>query len=354
MKGKGVIKFLISIAVIVAIVIVAGIKIKKTYNEFMDEYRGVETVAGNEGTVEEVTVEIPTGATVKEAAKILENAGVIKYKLAFELRIKETKYKDSIQPGTFTLNTGMNVMDIIKTICYVEGTKEVVEKLTIPEGYSLEQIAAACEEKGICTKQEFLSEARYYSEVGIELPFEVGSGVKYDLQGFLFPATYDIYEDTTAKSLIQDMVNAFNSVYTDEYKARAKELGYTDFEILTMASMVEREAMLDSERATIAGVFYNRLDEGMLMQIDPTVLYPLTDGMYDVQEVLYEDLEIDSPYNTYKYTGLPVGPICNPGKASIEAVLYPEEHNYLYYHTTDANDGSHVFTETYEEHIDTQ
>lgn len=350
MKDKGIIKFLITIAIIVVVIIVAVIKVKSVYDGFMEEYKGTVSYEGDT-----VTVEIPKGASVKQTAQILKDAGVIKYKLAFELRIKETKYKDSIQPGTFTLTSGMNVMDMIKTISFVEDTKQVSDKLVVPEGYSLEQIAAACEKQGICAKQDFLSTARYYKDNGVELPFEVdNAGVEYELQGFLFPATYDIYDDTTAESLINDMVNAFNSVYTDEYKARAKELGYTDFEILTMASMVEREAMLDSERATIAGVFYNRLKEDMLMQIDPTVLYPLTDGMYDKQEVLYEDLELDSPYNTYKYVGLPVGPICNPGKASIEAVLYPEEHNYLYYHTTEANDGSHVFTETYEEHIDTQ
>ncbi len=351
MNGKGIIKFLIIIGVIVAVVIFAGVKIKKTYDGFMDEYKGTdETTDG-----EDVTVEIPKGATIKEAAQILKDAGLIEYKLAFEMRIKESKYKDSLQPGTFTLNTGMNLMDMIKVLCYVEGTKEVVDKLIVPEGYSLEQIAAACEKQGICTAQEFLSEARYYKDLGIELPFAVdNSGVKYELQGFLFPATYDIYSDTTAKSLIQDMINAFNAVYTDEYKAKAKELGYTDFEILTMASIVEREAKLESERATIAGVIYNRLEIDMPLQMCPTVLYPITDGMYDKEEVLYDDLEIESNYNTYKNAGLPVGPICNPGKASIEAVLYPEKHNYLYYHTTGDADGSHVFTETYEEHIDTQ
>lgn len=350
MNLKSIIRFLIIIGALILVVLFAKKKIVKEYNSFMDEYKGSETTAG-----EDVTIEIPQGATVKMTAQILKDAGLIDHKLAFQLRIKETKYKDSIQPGTFTLNTGMCMIDMIKAITYVEGMREVVDRLVVPEGFSLEQIADACEKQGICSAQEFLSEARYYSETGIELPFEVdNAGVRYELQGFLFPATYDIYSDTTAKTLIEEMVNTFNQVYTDEYKARAKELNLTDFEVLTMASMVEREAMLESERATIAGVFYNRLEEGMLMQIDPTVLYPLTNGMYDVDQVLYEDLELDSPYNTYKYTGLPIGPICNPGKASIEAVLYPEEHNYLYYHTSDANDGSHIFTETYDEHLNTQ
>ena len=121
-----------------------------------------------------------------------------------------------------------------------------------------------------------------------------------------------------------------------------------------MASIVEREAKVAEERATIAGVINNRLDIDMPLQMCPTVLYPLTDGMYDQSQVIYEDLEIESPYNTYKYSGLPEGPICNPGLACIEAVLYPEEHTYYYYHVGDEEAGTHIFTETYQEHVDTQ
>ena len=191
-----------------------------------------------------------------------------------------------------------------------------------------------------------------------QIPFSTGDmntdGVKYDLQGYLFPATYDIYEDTTAASLIDTMLEKFRSVYTSEYSAKAADLGYTDYQILIMASIVEREAKIDSERPIIAGVIYNRLKIDMMLQMCPTVLYPLTDGMYDKSEVTYDDLEIESPYNTYKNTGLPVGPICNPGQASIEAVLYPDENDYLYYHTSDAGDGSHIFSSTYDEHINTQ
>ena len=116
----------------------------------------------------------------------------------------------------------------------------------------------------------------------------------------------------------------------------------------------EREAKLDEERPIIAGVINNRLEQGMMLQMCPTVLYPITAGLYDKLEVTYEDLEVESPYNTYKNTGLPVGPICNPGAVSMNAVLYPEEHNYLYYHVDDEEIGNHIFTETYEEHVGTQ
>jgi UPF0755 protein len=348
MKSKG-IKVIIVLAVVVILIVLAGIKVKGMYNEFMDEYKGTDTVAG-----EDVTIVVPEGASTKSVAAILHDAGLIDYEYAFIMRVKESDYRGKIQPGTFVLNTGMNTMDMIETLCYVEPVKEVIDTLTVPEGFSVEQIAARCEEKGICTKAEFLQEA---SSGKYQLPFGndiVSSSVTYELQGYLFPATYDIFEDTTAESLINNMIDKFNSVYTYEYSNRAAELGYSDYDVLIMASIVEREAQIDSERAIIAGVIYNRLDDDMMLQMCPTVLYPLTEGMYDVTELTYDDLEIVSPYNTYKNYGLPVGPICNPGQASIEAVLYPDDNDYLYYHTSDAGDGSHIFSSTYDEHLSTQ
>lgn len=348
-NGKG-IKVIIVLVVVIALVVIGGLKIKNVYDGFMDEYKGTESASGTD-----VTIEIPEGASSKKAAAILHDAGLIKYEYAFVLRVKESEYRGRIQPGTFTLNTGMSTLEMIEDLCYVEPVKEVVDTLTIPEGYSIEQIAAKCEEHGICSADEFLNEVKNGNH---QIPFSTGDmntdGVKYDLQGYLFPATYDIYDDTTAASLIDTMLEKFQSIYTSEYSAKAAELGYTDYQILIMASIVEREAKIDSERPIIAGVIYNRLNIDMMLQMCPTVLYPLTDGMYDKTEVTYDDLEIESPYNTYRNTGLPVGPICNPGQASLEAVLYPDENDYLYYHTSDAGDGSHIFSSTYDEHINTQ
>lgn len=131
-------------------------------------------------------------------------------------------------------------------------------------------------------------------------------------------------------------------------------MNYTPYELVNRAAIVEREAKLDEERPIIAGVINNRLEQGMMLQMCPTVLYPITNGIYDKSEVTYDDLEVESLYNTYKNTGLPVGPICNPGAVSLNAVLNPTEHNYLYYHVDNAETGSHIFTETYQEHVDTQ
>lgn len=350
MKNKKGIKFVIVFGVIAILVGILGVKLKKVYDGFMEEYKGTESYVGTD-----VTVEIPQGASAKNVASILHDAGLIDYEYAFVLRVKESEYRGRLQPGTFTLNTGMSTMEMIEALCYVEPVKEVLTTLTIPEGYSIEQIAAKCEQQGICTASEFLTEVESGNHAipfADQIPPE--SGRTYELQGFLFPATYDIYEDTTAASLVDAMLTKFNNVYSEGYAARAAELGYSDFEILIMASIVEREAQLAAERPVIAGVLYNRLDIDMPLQMCPTVLYPMTEGRYDVTEVTYADLEIVSPYNTYMYPGLPVGPICNPGQASLEAVLYPDDNTYLYYHTSDAGDGSHIFTETYQEHLDTQ
>lgn len=336
---------IIIIGLLVCIVLFAIVKVKSMYTGFMEEYEGTTSTYGGE----DVEVTIPKSTTIKEAAQILKDAGLIEYKLAFQLRITGSQYKNSLQPGTYTLNTGMSTMDMIKTLCYVESTREVLYTLTVPEGFTVEQIADRCQELGFCSADDFLSACK---SGDFEYPFQVGSSqVKYGLQGFLFPATYDIYADMTPKELIQKMLDKFNEIYTDEYKKKAEALGYTDFEVLTMASIVEKECKLDSDRPMVAGVFINRLNADMPLQVDPSVLYVVTNGQYNQAELTYDDLEVDSPYNTYKYTGLPVGPICNPGQASIEGVLNAASHNYFYYLTSDESEGACIFNETYEGHL---
>lgn len=345
MDWRNIARPVIIIALAVCLVLFGVYKVKETYTGFMQEYEGTYSAGGGE----KIEVTIPEDTSVKEAASILKDAGLIKYKLAFQLRMTGSQYSHSLQPGTYTLTTGMSTLDMIKTLCYVESTREVKYTLTVPEGFTVEQIADRCEELGFCSAKEFL-EACKSGE--FEYPFEIPSSeVKYALQGFLFPATYDIYADMTPKELIQGMIDKFNSIYTDDFRKKAEELGYTDFEVLTMASIVEKECKLDSDRAMVAGVFINRLNDDMPLQVDPSVLYVVTDGQYNQAELSYDDLEVDSPYNTYKYTGLPVGPICNPGEASIEGVLNAVKHDYYYYLTSDESQGACIFNKTYEGHL---
>lgn len=351
---KTVIRVVKGIILLVAIVTLANMTykhIRTYYDDYMDEYKGTESTQG-----EDVTVTIPEGASVKEIAQILKDNGLINYPRAFTKRLQDSEYRGKLHGGTYTLNTGMTTLQMMAAMSPTFEEDQPVDYLVVPEGFTVEMIAARCEDQGICSATEFLNACKSVtkSDFAYLADIPAGANVNYKVQGFLFPATYDIYESTTAESLVDYMLRTFDNYYTQELQDRAAELGYSAFELVTRASIVEREAKVDSERATIAGVINNRLKAEMPLQMCPTVLYPLTDGMYDKSQVLYEDLELDSPYNTYKNAGLPVGPICNPGLACIQAVLYPEEHNYLYYHVGDEDVGTHIFTENYEDHIDTQ
>lgn len=324
---------------------------KGYYDDYMREYKGTYSFEG-----EDVEVTIPEGASAKQIASILKDEGLIKYEGAFVKRLQDSEYSGRLKSGTFTLNTGMNTLQMMEAMCPEVEYELPIATLVIPEGFTVEMIAARCEEQGICSESEFLNAVQSVTTSDFIYLADVpaGADVEYKLQGYLFPATYDIYESTTAESLVEWMLDTFEYHYSGELEARATELGYNSYDVITRASIVEREAKVDEERATIAGVINNRLAIDMPLQMCPTVLYPLTDGMYDQNQVLYEDLEIESPYNTYKYSGLPEGPICNPGVACIEAVLYPEQHSYYFYHVGDEEAGTHIFTETYEEHVDTQ
>mgnify|MGYP002767228800 FL=1 len=352
--GKTAVRIVKGIILVVAILALANLThkhLRTYYDDYMYEYKGTESREGVD-----VTVEIPEGASVKKIAEILKENGLINYPRAFTKRLQDSEYRGKLHGGTYTLNTGMTTLEMMAAMSPSYEENAPIDYLVVPEGFTVEMIAARCEEQGICSATEFLNACK--SVTRSDFPYlediPAGANVKYKVQGFLFPATYDIYESTTAESLVAWMLQTFENYYTQDLQDRAAELGYSAFEVVTRASIVEREAKVDEERPIIAGVINNRLKADMPLQMCPTVLYPLTNGMYDKSQILYEDLELDSPYNTYKNAGLPVGPICNPGIACINAVLYPQEHNYLYYHVGDEEAGTHIFTEDYEEHIDTQ
>lgn len=352
--GKTVVRIVKGIILVVAIVALANLTykhIRTYYDDYMYEYKGTESREGVD-----VTVEIPEGASVKKIAEILKKNGLINYPRAFTKRLQDSEYRGKLHGGTYTLNTGMTTLEMMAVMSPTYEEDQPIDYLVVPEGFTVEMIAARCEEQGICSATEFLNACKSVTKSDFPYLADIpaGANVNYKVQGFLFPATYDIYETTTAESLVDWMLRTFENYYTQDLQDRAAELGYTAYEVVTRASIVEREAKVDDERAIIAGVINNRLKADMPLQMCPTVLYPLTNGMYDKSQVLYEDLELDSPYNTYKNSGLPIGPICNPGIACINAVLYPQEHNYLYYHVGDEEAGTHIFTETYEDHVDTQ
>ena len=303
---------------------------------------------------EEVTFEIKQGEGLKVIAENLKEQGLIKNKIAFILKAKDMGVASSLRYGTFVLNEGAGIETLINQLTS-GGAQKATKSFTIPEGYSIEKIAVKLEEDGICSAEEFLAAVEQDYDYDFLESIPENEDIKYRLQGFLYPDTYSIYEDATAEDIVRMMLEQFGKKFNDEMRAKVAALGKSIFEVVTEASIVEREAQLAEERPIIAGVLMNRLEIDMPLQMCPTVLYPLTDGMYDVSTVTYADTEIDSPYNTYQNPGLPVGPICNPGIACLEAVLDPAEHEYLFYHTDETkNDGSHIFTKTYNEHTQTQ
>lgn len=344
---KKLIKPLIILAVIGAIIAVVASYGMGIYRDFMKDYKGDQTYQG-----EDFTLEVPMGASAESIGLLLKEHDVITYEKAFAQRVKDSQYNGKIKYGTYTITKGMTIDDMIALMS--AGDDRETLKFTIPEGYSIEMIAAKLDSEGICTKEDFLAAVEATDYDYDFLDFTKKEGTKYYLQGFLFPATYEIFVGETAHDIVNRMLKAFENNYTTEMQEKAKELGMSNYEIVTIASIIEREAKLQEERPTISGVIYNRLDINMKLQMCPTVLYPLTDGMYDVNQVLYDDLEIESPYNTYKYEGLPVGPICSPGAASLGAAVNPESHSYLFYHTDNEETGSHIFSETYEEHQSTR
>lgn len=298
-----------------------------------------------ENAGETVTVSIEQGSSTGDIADILSENGVISSKLAFLLRVNFSHYKGKLKYGDFELKEGMEFDELMKALTDGTSSQETVT-LTIPEGFSVEKIITRCVENGLSTRDEL--EAALNKSYDFEFLKYVKDreDCKYRLQGFLFPSTYEFFKTASAEDIIGTMLSEFEKQYTsltDNFTGM--------YETVTKASLIEREAKVDEERARIAGVIENRLKKNMLLQIDATVVYAVSNGEYNVDRVLYKDLETDSPYNTYKYKGLPAGPICSPGLKSIEAALKPEEHSYLYYRTdTEKKDGSHIFTETFEQH----
>ena len=312
----------------------------------------IEYNSTGKGSEETVTIEIEQGEGVWDIAEKLAEKDLITYRVVFCLKAK--MMNANLRYGKFELHKDAGLENLIEDLTK-GGAKKEEKQFTIPEGYSIEQIAVKLEKEGFCSSEEFLQavEQDYDYWFLEEVPND--SDIKYRLQGYLFPETYAIAENMTAEDIVKVMLSQFDKEFTEEMKQQAEDMGKSVFEVVTEASIIERETMIDSERETVAGVIKNRLEKGMRLEMCPTVLYPLTNGIYDKTTVSYEDTQYDSPYNTYENEGLPPGPIACPGRLSLKAALNPEEHNYLFYHTDKSkNDGSHVFTETYQEHTSTQ
>ena len=316
----------------------------------------------------EVTVSIPDGATISQIAGELKSKGLVRYETLFKFYCWASHAEKTIEPGTYTLNSRYDYHALVSNMIEASPDRAVVE-VTIPEGYECEDIFRLLEADGVCSYQDLADTAASY-EFAYDFLQEIPYGSENRLEGYLFPDTYQFYMSDDPANVIDKFLRNFDNKFTDDlYDAldalndrlaqRMRTNGFTETEItdgrlslydlITVASLVEKETAKTSESASIASVIYNRLCSKLYpcLEIDATIQYALAER----KEVLSNaDKGVISPYNTYTNAGLPAGPIANPGINSIRAALYPADTDYYFYAL--GNDGVHKFSKTYYEHQD--
>ncbi len=292
---------------------------------------------------ETVAIIIEPGLGTNAIGSILYENGIIKSADGFKLIAKLSGNDGKFKAGDYVLSASMSVDEIMGKLI-VGNTSSI--RFTIPEGLTIRETTKLLADKGMINEETFLQEIENGS-FDYKFVEYLPAGANR-LEGFLFPETYDVFATSMEHDILNRLLGQFDAVYKDEYYSRATELGYDLNQIITIASLIERETRVDSERAIVASVIYNRLNMGMALQIDATVQYALGEQK---DRLSYKDTEIDSPYNTYKVPGLPPGPICSPGEASIKAALYPESTQYVYYVLDAKMDGSHRFSKSYDEFL---
>lgn len=292
-------------------------------------------VPGNEQN--QYALKIKSGMSFDAIVKMMTAEQIIPSKRKVNWVAGILGYKNKLKAGKYDIPGGISSYQLLKLLA--QG-KAKVEWVTIPEGKPSRKIASILNEKIEADSTRFMQlvfDPAYAQKLGVAAP---------SLEGFLYPETYDFYWGMSPEDAIHVMVKQFQKKFDDDLKARVAQSGMSLLQVVTLASIIEGEAIVDSERPVISAVYHNRLKKRLLLQADPTIQYIIPDGP---RRLLKRDLEIDSPYNTYKNVGLPPGPVNNPGIASIRASLYPAQVDYLYFVAN--GDGTHTFSRTYEEHL---
>lgn len=293
--------------------------------------------AAVQGARREVVVTIPQGSSLDEIAGILYREGLIEHPRLFSLAARVLKADTKLRAGTVKLSLGQSLVELIQSL---STAKAVGLPVTIREGLVSSQIAEILSRDLSIDSADFMRsvfDSALVRQLGLSAP---------SFEGYLFPDTYFFTGSETPARIIERMVANFRVKLPTDTEARLSELGMSLNEIITLASIVEWECMISSEARVISSVYHNRLRRGMLLQADPTVAYALGKGP---SRLYLSDLRVDSPYNTYKYVGLPPGAINNPGRRSIEAALRPAQTSYLFF--VAQGDGTHAFTATFGEHL---
>lgn len=302
----------------------------------------------------EVRLVIPAGTGSAGIARLLEEHGLIRDARVFRYYLLYKQEGSRFQAGEYAMRPGMELDEIIAKMNSGDIVKEEMIRFTIPEGFTVLQIADRLSELEQFDRETFLAladskEALPGAKWAAEIPDE--PGLRHRLEGYLFPETYEMKKDSTTKDIVQRMASQLDRKLAElpsDWPDRLEQLKLSFHEMMTVASLIEREVVDDEERPLVASVIYNRMKIAMKLQIDATVQYAFDTP----KERLFEkDLQVDSPYNTYRIGGLPPGPIAAPSLKSIRAALYPAESDYLFYVTKNDGTPKHAFARTYNEHL---
>ncbi|ANE48927.1 aminodeoxychorismate lyase [Paenibacillus swuensis] len=302
---------------------------------------------------EEVKITIEQGMGSRAISDTLEKQGLIRNADLFLVYLKYRNEGSKFKAGTYAFKPGVSLDQIIDRINRGDTVKEETTRFTIPEGYTLRQIADKLALEGIADRKVFLEAAKNPDAIAPELAQTIPKGavLKFPMEGYLFPETYEFKKGSTEQDILvrmtQELKSKLEQLPADWETTMKDKRKLTFHEMLTVASLVEREVIADQERPLVAGVIYNRLADEMRLQIDATVQY-----LFDKPKarLLYKDLELESVYNTYLHSGLPPGPIANPSLASIKAAIYPEPSKFLFYVTKKDGTRTHLFAETFKQH----
>ena len=322
----------VSIAIALVVVVVgalfAGMALR---GHLYNPYKGYEGA--------EQFVVIAPGTGTAAIRRRLVDAGIIRDEVAFRAALWWTGHALALQAGEYRFDRPLAAVDVVERVARGD---VYTRRITFPEGLTIQEMAGIYESRGFGAAADFVEAAANPS------PVQALDAQAVDLEGYLFPETYTLPRAIPASRLIGMMVDRFLATYTDQWRHAAEEQGLTMRQVVTLASLIEEETGRSEERPIVAAVYLNRLRIGMRLQADPTVVYALRrTGTYD-GNIRRDDLALDSPYNTYRYAGLPPGPIAAPGAASLEAVLSPSRVSYLYF--VSRNDGTHAFANTLAEH----
>ena len=288
-----------------------------------------------------VYVKVKPGMDAGTIGELLQHHGIIHSKYKFWLMAKLNGYDSKFRTGSYAFRHDMDPREVLQIL--VSGTTSTI-KFTIPEGYTIREIAGRLADEGVVEKDVFLKAAKDFAPYSY---IKKDKRAEFYAEGFLFPDTYEISSDAAAEDILKMMSRNFDQRLTAQMREEAADKGLSVYELITLASLVEKEARFAEDRPIIAQVFLKRLRIGMPLQSDTTLQYLLDEPKEDVS---IQDTKMESPYNTYQNKGLPPGPIANPGTASIEAVLHPADTDYLYF-VADRHGRNH-YSMSYDEHLD--